>query len=249
MVAEGRTVHRLAIEGAAEERGHLAGATGLKELFKRIERKERGIVPGEASLPGRIGIQELSRRAERGNHLAGVLEQVAIAFLRLALGLVLAHGRALVHGHGHQADDGGVGVAQGGDMERDGDQSAILAAQLSLKAGYAAGRQTAQAFHAGSHAEGGGGRGRSVEAAKLFHLRNQAHTLAGSQNLHGAPLLHQFIGVVAQQAFGGGVGVGEVAIEADGDHTRAGRVQQISERLGGRRGFGLLFSGDWIQAQ
>jgi hypothetical protein len=96
-----------------------------KELFKRIEGEQSGSsVQAEASLPGGIGIEKLSRRAERGDHLAGVFEEVAIPLLRFAERLLLAQGRALVHGHGDQAGERASLVAQGGDVEGNGDEQA-----------------------------------------------------------------------------------------------------------------------------
>jgi hypothetical protein len=59
MVAQGRAIHRLAIQGAAEERTHLAAAR-RKEMFEGIQFQQRGCVLAEAALPGRIGIQETS---------------------------------------------------------------------------------------------------------------------------------------------------------------------------------------------
>ena len=105
VVAQRGALHRLAVQGAAKERGHLGAATRPKEIFKRIQRQQRRLVQAKASLPCGIGIQEAPRRAQRGNHLAGVLKQVAIALLRLAQVLLLVQGGGLVHGHGHQAGD------------------------------------------------------------------------------------------------------------------------------------------------
>ena len=52
------------------------------------------------------------------------------------------------------------------------------------------------------------------------------------------PLLISSRGIVAQQALGGRVHIGEAAVQADGDHRRAGRVEDLAamvRRLGGSR--------------
>ena len=103
VVAQRGAVDRLAIERAAKERGDFGAAAGAEQLIEGFEVEQRGVVVAEAALPGRIGVEKRARRAERGDHLARVLEQIAIALLRFAQRLLLAQGGALIHGHGHQA--------------------------------------------------------------------------------------------------------------------------------------------------
>ena len=73
----------------------------------------------------------------------------------------------------------------------------------------------------------GVGSGGLLNAAELLHLRNQARAFAGSQNVRCAPLVHQFGGIVAQQAFGGGIYIGQAAIRTDGDQGRTGGVKNL----------------------
>ena len=126
-------------------------------------------------------------------------------------------------------------------MQRDGNSSAVLAPQLRIEAGHHAGRQGAHAINIGGHAAGGRGFRRSLDAAELLHLRNQARAFSGSQHVGRAPLLHQVGGIVAQQALGGGIDIGEAAIEADGDHCAGPAESRISLQgfgSGGGRGRG-----------
>ena len=74
---------------------------------------------------------------------------------------------------------------------------------------------------------------RPLNAAEFFHLSNQAGTLAGAEDLKRRPLLHQFLGVVAEHAFRGGIQVIEAPIETDGDHSGACGLEQVSERFRG----------------
>ena len=239
-----RAVNRLAIQRPAEERSRLGTASGSENFLKGIQSKERGIVKAETALPNGIGIQKPSRRAERRNHLAGVLKQVAIPLLGLALRLFLVEGCSLVQGYGHKAGERAETVAQGGDVERDREKGAILAAQHRIEAGHHAGRQRLNAEKIGLHAGCGSGFRRSFGVAELFHLRNQARSLPGSQYLGRTPLVHQFGGIAAQHAFGGGIHISEPAIQIDGHDAGTGRVQQVLQRFGAWRGYGFGNRGD-----
>ena len=148
-------------------------------------------------------------------------------------------GRGLVQRHHRQPGELAGSIAKGGDVHRDGEQNAIFAAQLRVEAGHLAGRKSANAVQIGRHSARGCRLRRPLDAAKPFHLRDQARSLAGSQNLHRAPLVHQIGGMVAQQALRGGVHVGQPAIQPNGRYHGAGRVEQFLQRLAGRlaRGF------------
>ena len=100
----------LTVQGAAEVRSNLSAATGAKKLIEGVDFGKLGDLFTEAPLPGRIGIQKFPGRTERGNHLAGIFEQVSIAFLRFSLRLILLQGCALIDGDGDQAGDGAIGV-------------------------------------------------------------------------------------------------------------------------------------------
>ena len=81
VVAQRGAVNRFAVQGAAEQRSHLGTATGPEQLLKRFQCQQRGMVQAKTPLPGGIGVQKSSRRAQRGDHLAGVLKQVAVTLL------------------------------------------------------------------------------------------------------------------------------------------------------------------------
>ena len=117
-VTERGAVDRIPMKDAAEEVGRFAAAIGPKELLEGFKAQQGGIVVAETAFPGRIGIEEAARGAECGDHLAGILEEVAVSLLGLKQCLFLPQGRALVDGHGYQAGDRAGGVTPGGDLKR-----------------------------------------------------------------------------------------------------------------------------------
>ncbi len=149
----------------------------------------------------------------------------------------LGNSRTLIHGYSHQAAKLPRGIAQRRDVDCDRNNFAALAAGLDVKAGHDTGRQHTHTIKIGSKA---GSRCRfklGVDVAELSHFGQQAIGLAGRQNsrLHLAGYVQQLRCVVAEEALHGRIAVDEAALGIDGDHRRAGRVQQRFQPLANDR--------------
>ncbi len=211
MVAQRRALHGLAVQRAAEQRRRLGPHVRGKQILEGMKiLKPRG-VHSEAALPRRIGIEKLSCRAERGQHLGGVLEEVAVPLLRLALHLLAVQDRALVHGHGHRAGKLARRIAQRRDVQRHGQNHAILAAHPRIEAGHHAGRQRTHAIQIGGYAPGRRGVRRPIRVAELLHLRQQPLRLTGGKNVHCPPQIQEIHGAVAQQSLGRGIAIDQLS--------------------------------------
>ena len=147
VVAQRIAVDHLAVEHAAKQAGDLRAAAWPKEFLNGVQRQQAGVIETEDPFPGRIGIEELPARAQRGDHFAGVLEQVAIAFLGFAGRLLLAQRRTAVERHHHQAFHGSTAVTQRRNVQGYRQDGTVLAAELRFEAGNLAGRQRAHRIH------------------------------------------------------------------------------------------------------
>ena len=232
VVAQGRAIDHFAIEGAAEQSPHFSTAVGPEQVVERVESQQCGVFQAKSALPGRVGIHELPRRAERGDHFAGVLEKVPIPLLRLAQGLLLVEDRRLVERHRDQSRRRAVAIAQRGDVQGNRNQRAVLAPQLRVEAGHLTGRKRTDALHELDQLIFRRGFRHSARAAKLQYFLDQPQSLAGSQNLPGICHLHQFAGMVAEEPFGGGIQVSKPAIESGSNYHGAGRIEHIFQRFG-----------------
>jgi hypothetical protein len=236
MVAHRRAINRLAVERASEQRRNLGPGGGFEQVLERVQRQQFRMIHAKASLPGRIGVEKLSGGAERRDHLARVLEQIAIPLLRLAQSLFLAERRTLVEGHDHQARECARSIALGGDVQRDREQRSVAVTQLCLKAGYLAGGKRANALDVLGQFAAWGWLGSLRAVLQLQDLLHQALGFAGSQNLAGVRHADQFRGMVPQQPFRRGIDIRESTVETGGHHHRAGRIEQFLERLADGRG-------------
>ena len=193
---------------------------------------QRRLVQSKTPLPRRIGIEKLSCRAQRGDHLGGVLKKVAVPLLRLALRLLAVLDCALIHGHGHQAGELAQRIAQSRDVQRHRNLHAVFAAHLGVEARNGARRQHTHALDIRRHQPRPVGLRRPLDAAQLLHLRYQPLRFAGRKKLHGAPPFQQLRGTVAQHALGRGIAVDQPAAKVDRDHCRTGRIQKFPQSFG-----------------
>ncbi len=83
VVAKQRSIDLFPIQGPQKQRCNFGPATRAEQIFEG-HLAQLGDFSSEATLPCRIGIQKLARRAQRGNHLIRILEQIPVALLRFA---------------------------------------------------------------------------------------------------------------------------------------------------------------------
>ena len=190
-----------------------------------MQSQHRGAFQPKVLSPCRIRIKKLAGRAERGNHLAGVLEKIAVSLLRLALCLLALRNGALFHGYGHHACELGRGAAKCRDVQCDRDDCAVFVEHLRIEAGHHAGRQHAHAGQVRGHAPRRRRVRRPAYVTELLDLRYQPLALSRRQDCGLAPQLRQLRGTVAQQPFRGGIRVEQLAVEIHGHNRRSRRVE------------------------
>ena len=188
----------------------------------------------KATLPGWIGIEKLPGRAERGNHLSGVLEEVAVPLLRFALRLLAVQVLALIHGNCDHSGQLAERIAKRRNVQRDGNLHAVPAAHLGVKAGYHAGSQHANTLQIGRHEPRTRRFRRPLHAAEFLHLGHQAFCFAGRKNVHCAPQFKQLRGAIAQHTLSGGIAVDQPAAQIQCHYCRTRRVEELPQSFSDR---------------
>jgi hypothetical protein len=94
------------VEGFVEEGGGLGLDFRGERGFESDQRLELGGVHSEERLPRGIDVEITAAGTERGDHLGGIVKEVAVAGFAFAQSMLGAAGGAQVYGDRNQAFDG-----------------------------------------------------------------------------------------------------------------------------------------------
>src|SRR5579875_715467 len=98
---------------------------GRERGFEADESFELGRIHPEERLPRGIHVKVAAARAEGGDHLSRVLEEIAIAFLAFTQGMFGAAGGAEIDGDRNQAFDAAAGGAHGRQIDHGREGAAV----------------------------------------------------------------------------------------------------------------------------
>ena len=196
------------------------------------ERLELRGIHAEQRLPRRVHVEIAAARTERGNHLRGVVEQIAVALLALPQRVFGASRRAQVDGNRNQTFDGSGRGTHRGEINHGGKGAAVSAPVAHLESAHPAGRETwqrsghkAAAWAAVFGGTSGWVRKAGMEAASCSPTR--AISLSGKRSARGE-FAQRFVGAIAEHAFGGGIEEVDVTGEIAGDHHRTGGIEDAA---------------------
>ncbi len=225
-----------AVERFVKEGGGLGLDFGRKGGFEADEGFKLGGIHAEESLPGRVDVQIAAARAEGGDHLRGVIEQVAVALFAFAQGVLGATGGAQVDGDGDQTFNDAGRRADRREVNHGRESGAVLAAVAHLKAADAAGGKAGYIADVGQQRRSGfrwnfglSSRTGACEAASWSPTR--AISLSGkSSAAESWPTTSE--ARKPEHALGRGIEQGNAPGEIAGDHHGAGGIEDAAVQAG-----------------